>query len=195
MKRVRLWVTGTVIVGILGMVAVSAVDKGRADDNKALTAAIVKLADSIGKNSPDAKKQAEEIAKKNAELDVVMELFKKRDKGGIGVGDKPGAIKPDGIEAKLQGLEKPMAAKQLETEAASLEKSGYIVSAIALTIVDMVPKEKKKNAKEWQTFSEELRKSSLELANAAKAKNPADLQKAAKAVNNACTKCHSDFRD
>lgn len=57
----------------------------------------------VGKN-PDAKAIAE-LAKKYS-LDELMHVFKFRAKGGLGVGETAGAITPDGIEAKLQGLQK-----------------------------------------------------------------------------------------
>jgi len=40
-----------------------------------------------------------------------------------------------------------------------------------------------------------MKTSSLELADAAKAKNAAGVQKAAKKLQDSCTKCHDVFRD
>src|SRR4051812_7606753 len=75
---------------------VAAADSRSADDKNQVKNDILKLAQGSG----GAK--AEDIAK--AELGDVMQLFKPRTKGGVGIGPAPGAITPDGIELKIINL-------------------------------------------------------------------------------------------
>ena len=87
----------------LGLVA-SARSPSTAEDAEIRTE-VLKLAQAIEKGSEGTQSQAEAIAKK-VELEDVMGLFRLRTKKGIGVGVKPGAIKPDGIEAQIMNLGK-----------------------------------------------------------------------------------------
>ena len=122
-----------------------------------------------------------------------------------GVGDKPGAIKPDGIERQVEELEKKaLAPADAEAQAAALEKAAYVIAAIAASVADKCPKEKtkdnktfkttEKDAKNFRSNAESLQKAALEFAAAAKTKKPADIQKSAKALYNVCSKCHDEFK-
>src|SRR5438270_111018 len=111
MKR-NAWWTASALVLVLGMWLVTVVDTrsaAAADDPKA---AILKLAE--GQGDPEA------IAK-SGDLGDFMNLFKPRTKKGIGVGDKPGAVIPDGIEAKLMGLNKRVDPADVTKNAAAYE--------------------------------------------------------------------------
>ncbi|MBL8799676.1 MAG: cytochrome c [Planctomycetia bacterium] len=164
-----------------------------------LTEAIGKISAAVDKGDLEgAKKLAAETAK-NSEWDEVMHLFVLRShkKPGLGVGDKAGAITPDGIEKKLMKLaENPLSDKDLGAESAALVKMGN--DMVALTLVTLAkPPEKddgKKKKKDWVAWSEEMLKASQEFTAAAKAKKAADLQKAAVKADKSCGKCHDVFR-
>lgn len=165
-----------------------------ADDN--LGKEVLKLAEAAAKNDPKVQKQADELGKKN-DAEAVMELFKPRGKGaGLGVGAK-GAVKEDGIEKKIQAMDKKaMAPAAIQAEGQAIADMAYVTVVVADIIHDNPPPKEKKKAKEWAKFSEEMKKSSVELATAVKAAkaNPADIQKTAQKLNNACIGCHDAFR-
>lgn len=206
-SHVRGWIAGVaglcLALGLLGPNGLSSAadDKGLVEGVKKIAAALEK------KDAAEAKKLADGLAKK-FENDDTMGLFAPRTKAdgklgrGIGVGSKPGAMKPDGIERKLMDLaKKPLPDKQLADEAEALTAMGYDMAALASIahLSEPAEKEKKpvfaKRKKDWQTWSEELRDASLNLAMAAKGKNAADLHKAAVKADETCSKCHAVFRD
>ena len=83
-----------------------------------------------------------------------MDLFKKRDKGGLGVGSKPGVVTPDGMESKLMtlGHDAP-STTTLKKEADALEEMGYTVAAIGMiTKIKPAPKAKGK----WSGWCDDL---------------------------------------
>jgi hypothetical protein len=206
--HVRGWIIG--VAGVALAVALLSGEWSSAADDKALQESVKKLAAAIEKKDTDgAKKLAEEIAKKDANEDV-MALFAPRTKAdgkigrGLGVGDKPGAIKPDGIERKLMGLAEKdnlPPAKQLDDESQALTAMGYHMAALAMIAHASEPSDKdkkdvfKKRKKDWLTWADELRDASLQFAAAAKDKKASELHKAAAKADGACTKCHNVFRD
>jgi len=140
-----------------------------------------KIADALEKKDSDqAKKLAEEVAK-NHDLEDVMHLFKPRKDKGLGIGAKAGAVKPDGIELKVIALamnEPPK--KELEESSADLARAAYVAAAIAeVALVQTEEKAKGKSPKDWKNWAEGMRQGAIELADAAKAKKPADVKKAA----------------
>lgn len=184
------WAAGLALV--LGLVVLGAGGGLAADEN--VQKGILKVADAVAKGS-GAKEEAAKAAKAHTELDAIMELFKLRTKGGLGVGKTAGAIKPDGIESKLQGLDKRAPTeKEAKADAEGLVQIGYISAAIAMVIENQVPSDKKKDAPKWKALSQEMEKTGVAFSEAVKKGAPADIQKAAKALNNACIKCHDDFR-
>lgn len=162
------------------------------EDAKEVNAAVSKM---VGKN-PDAKAIAE-LAKKYS-LDELMHVFKFRAKGGLGVGETAGAITPDGIEAKLQGLQKK------EADKADLAKNGKAyatIGEVSLILAEIseafTPKEKKgeKDPKKWKEFVEKMRVGSKDLITASNKSDAKLLKKAAKELNDSCIECHGIFRD
>jgi len=173
-----------------------------AQDPKAVEA-ITKQADDVEKKDwKDLSRQGEAIAKAN-DLKDVMDLFKLRRPGekvsGLGVGKTPGAIKPDGIEAKIMNMRKnPMAPATLEREQADLIRMAEIAAAIASVSTHQCPVDKKmgdKDPAEWKKGMEEMHKEAQNLIKAVKAKKPVDAKDAAKSLYDTCLKCHNTFRD
>jgi hypothetical protein len=149
----------------------------------------------VGK-APDTKAIAE-LAKKYS-LDELMHVFKFRAKGGLGVGETAGAITPDGIEAKLQGLQKK------EADKADLAKNGKAYATmgeVSLILAEIseahTPKDKKgeKDPKKWKEFVEKMRTGSKDLITASNKSDAKGLKKAAKELNDSCIECHGIFRD
>jgi hypothetical protein len=158
---------------------------------------VLKIADALEKSdAAGAKKLAESL--KDEDLEDVMHLMKPRKDKGLGIGGKAGAVKPDGIELKVIALamnEPPK--KELEESGPDLAHAAYVAAAIAEVALVKTPekKEKEKDPKDWKTWAEGMRQGALELADAAKAKKPGDVKKAAEKMDNNCKSCHKVFRD
>ncbi len=162
------------------------------EDAKEVNPAVLKL---VGAKSDP--KAIAELAKKYS-LDELMHVFKLRTKGGIGAGDKAGAILPDGIEAKLPSLMKKAPDK------ADLAKNGKAyahMGDVSLILAELTeahtPKEKKgeKDPKKWKEFVEKMRQGSKDLS-ASSLKGDSDgVKKGAKMLSDSCVECHGIFRD
>jgi hypothetical protein len=193
--RARVWLAGVALAAV-GLILHLA-GKGTAGDNDEAKEAILKIAAALEKGDAGAAKtQAEALAKKIEEIEDVMNLMKPRSKKGLGVGDKPGAIQPDGIELKLvkMGRDAPGGAAA-KKEAKALEKMAYVIQAIAEVARLKPPKdESKKKQKEWVRMATAMRDAAPGLAKAAQSKAPAELQKAAAKLNSACNSCHTEFK-
>jgi alanyl-tRNA synthetase len=171
-----------VALGLFAMITPEAKTAFYFEDAKEVNAAISKL---VGKTS-DTKAIAE-LAKKYS-LDELMHAFKLRAKGGFGVGETAGAITPDGIEAKLQGLQKK------EADKADLAKNGKAyatIGEVSLVLAELSEKDPKK----WLEFVEKMRKGSKDLIVASNKSDAKGLKVAAKVLNDSCVECHGIFRD
>ena len=167
---------------------------GTAGQAAGLKDGVLKIADAIKKSDQaGADKQAAALAKKIEDLADLMELFKKRDKGGIGVGSKTGVAVPDGIELKLVGMGRDsLSPAALKKEAEALEEMGHVVAAMA-TITKVKPVAKVK-AKEWNGWCDDMASASQKFSAAAKAQNAAELKTLAGKINASCNSCHSTYR-
>jgi hypothetical protein len=81
-------------------------------------------------------------------------------------------------------------------KAEEVQANMYKLAAMAVATGAHVPTElpKGKTAKDWLTAAEDMRKSSLAAAQAAKDKKLPELKKAVNDLNASCAKCHDDFR-
>jgi hypothetical protein len=178
----------------------------RADDDedealkKAVAAAqgpVLKLAQSL--DAKDFHAKAEELAKEH-KMAAVMRQFKPRSKGGVGIGDNPGAVIPDHIELKIiKWSEKAPGKAELTKFNAELIKMAQVTRAIAETTPFWVPKDKKPgmDPKDWLKYSETMQKSADDLIAALKEKEPdaKKIQTIATKLHSSCTDCHGKFRD
>jgi hypothetical protein len=158
---------------------------------------IVKIAGLIEKgDNSAATAQAKALAKKVEDIDDVMGVFKPRTKKGVGVGKKPGAIQPDGIELQLNKISRDAPSQiSANKDAEGFEQMAYVIAAVADVAMVKAPKDEgKKKSKDWVKWAKEMRDAAPELATAAKSKSPAEIQKAATKINNACNSCHSVFK-
>ena len=181
-----------------------AVAHGRDDDDKdklkkteAAKEAVLKLVDDLGKGT-DVKKEAADVAAKH-EIEAVMNQFKPRAKGGLGVGATAGAIMPDAIELKLIALggKKVLPKADLTSQQADLQKMAEVTLAIAEITPHYAPKkdETGKPIKDWLKFSADMQKQSKDLVTAIKSGDPKMVQKASLTLNSSCNACHTEFRD
>jgi hypothetical protein len=164
------------------------------DEKKATKEAqqdILKLVDAIQKGNGGARAQAQAIHKKYDELKPVMNIFKPRDKGGIGVGPRG---KGDGIELRLRdwATKKPLSPTDLKRMAADIERAARIAQAVADVADLYVPK---KNPDQWKKYTQDMREGAEEWAKAARSGDPAQLKKASNKLDTSCIDCHNDFRN
>lgn len=169
---------------------------------------IDKLGEEAGKKDwAELTKQGAEFAKKH-DIPEVMALFKLRKKadekgntGGAGVGPTQGAIKPDGIEAKIINMSKNAAAPmKLEQEKAALLQLAQRVSAIAAVTVHQCPVDKKMGDKDpalWKKWMQEMHDLSNDLAKELKKDKPSPekVRDQMEKLRANCTECHGTFRD
>jgi hypothetical protein len=184
--------------------------QGRDDDDdkepdpraRVVRADVLKLTDKIaaGAKAAEVQEAAEEIAKRH-DWEFVMQTLYPRAKGGIGVGGKPGAIRPDGIELKLIAIGNPAPKWQLSEKDLTAQKDDLVRMAQAtLAIGRLAPSYAPKKdspgrpIKAWLDFSEELQTKSQDLIDAVKGGEPKRVQKAAGRLVSVCNDCHMVFR-
>jgi len=82
-------------------------------------------------------------------------------------------------------------------KAEEITSTAHRMAALSVAITAHAPEKdlpKDKTKKDWLAATEGVRKATLELAAAAKAKNQSGVKAAIGRMDNACTKCHDDFR-
>jgi hypothetical protein len=170
-----------------------------AADDKALRESVLRLADTLEKKDPAANQQADAIAQKLDDLGDLMDVCrmrKKDGKGGLGIGPTPGAIFPDGIEAKLNALsDKAPTGDVLAKEADGLMRMAHVAAAVGLVAERRSKKEGEKGSEDWVRWAQGTSGGSLELAKAISAKDPQQVQQIATKVAANCNDCHKKFRD
>lgn len=198
MKQVRAWALGLALLSLVGLIYLAGTST--AGENKMYVDGVRKIADLLKKGDKSgAAKEAASFSKKIGEdgLIEVMYLFKLRKKGGWGVGDKAGAIAPDGIELKLFTLGRDgITPATLKKEAAALEEMGHVISAIGEVARNFTPKmdKGKKTKKDWIAWTDQMRENGILFAEASKSKGAQDVKTTATKLNNSCNLCHASFR-
>jgi len=195
MKRILLTLALCCVVTRVGLTA--------DDDKKQAAAAAQKtLLELLPKNGgADVIKPGEMLAKKH-QLEPVMVGFKRKDKGGIGLGTNLGKAEPkqdfDSIELLLKRYDKKGPNKdEVKNNADDLVRMGQISAIIAEVSRANTPKKDgpgKQKIAEWKRLTEEMQQSSAELIAAAKAKDEKAVTAAAKRLNASCVDCHGIFR-
>jgi hypothetical protein len=162
---------------------------------------MLKAAHLLEKGDFFAAKETAEAFAKGKEVEDLARMFRQRAKGGIGIGLKPGAIKPDGIEATfclLEGRPVEQLRANLDTQADDLARACYITAAIAEAHRGHCPvkeKKDKKDPKDWEKWSVTLRDTAIELAGAVQEKHPVKVKATLTKLNRTCNSCHDVFRD
>jgi hypothetical protein len=161
------------LTALLGLTYISTSASSEGGDE--LPAVVKKIAASIKKGDVDG---ARKLAKATAanpklieEIPDLMHMYRPTDKGGLG------------IEKAL----KKTTAKEAD------ELGNQVIAMAELTLAKGWPKDQgKRTKKAWNEFTEEMRAAAQDLA---KAKNDKAAYAAATKVNNACTRCHTVFKD
>jgi hypothetical protein len=170
--------------------------KQQAKDVAAARVMIQKLLEMCGQ---DQAREAPKLAKCFELGSVHHAAFKPRSKGGLGIGDKPGAIEPDSIELKIVALAKKAPdPERLAREAPDLIRAAEVTRAVAeLTPYWARETSGARDREDWMRFSAEMKKGSEELIKAIKSGDPKAVHKAATNLNSACVNCHGvcDGRD
>src|SRR5262249_6972673 len=196
-RRAGITLAGALLAASLwSLTAYSADDDDEKKAIKEAQQAVLKLMDSMNGNNGDVKAQAKAIKDKFEELKPVMWVYKKRSKGGIGMG-KDGA---DDIELKIGKIgsstsKEKLTPKKLADMKADLIKAGELSKAVA-EVGDLYAQQyAKKNPAKWKEYIKDMKKGSDELIEAAKSDNVEKVKKAANNLNSSCTNCHGDFRE
>src|SRR5438552_13525389 len=132
--RARVWAAGAALLA-LGT-GVFLAGSGSAADDKDPRGTVEKIAGALEKNNEaEAKKLSSNL--KETDVADIMNLFKLRKAKGFGVGDKPGAINPDGIEAKLNNLAaRPISPGDLSKQSDAIAQAAYRAAAITASVHD-----------------------------------------------------------
>ncbi len=202
MRKYTRVLSGAFVAAALGALFLAPA-RGRDDDDKekamktaAAKDAVLKLVGDLGKDD-EVKKEAADVAAKH-DIEFVMNQFKPRTKGGLGVGAGPGAVKYDGIETELLFLsKKALPQNVLAAQQADLQKMAEVSLAIAEVAPHYAPKKDEAGMpiKDWLKFSDDMKKQSKDLIDAIKGGNPKTVQDKANILNGSCDACHTEFRD
>jgi hypothetical protein len=198
MKLSARWLVVGGLASALVVWSLAASSTSAADEDKEAKDGVLKIAGMLEKKDADAaKKEADALAKKVEDMEPVMNLMSPVTDGGLGVA-KPAAANPDGIEKKVQDMDKlPLTQKQVEQQSDALVQMAYEIAAIAKVAQQKCPvpaKQGAKDPKKWQGWSADLEKGALELAEAAKAKKADAVKKAVTTMSNTCANCHEVFK-
>lgn len=170
--------------------------------DKGIAADIQELADRASKpDDPAFQEKAAAIAKNYPDRRPLMKLFTERTRqgGGLAVGKKVGAIQPDGIDAMLQVLvKKPLSGEALDEQGEALVRMTQIMIAVAEVMKHKCEVTKKVgdlDPADWTRWFQDMEQLSLELAEAVKAKDGAQVKAAATRLQSSCIRCHRIFRE
>jgi len=149
-----------------------------------------------GKGDKDLADKADAIKKKDVELNNLMRVFKLKEKGGLGFGEKPDD--KSGMEAKIIELsrtERGPAKEKLKKESKDLIKLAQLNIAMAEIGKPHFPGNKGgKTKKDWEKWFDDQKQAAKELIEAVKKEDGKAVAKAAKDLLSTCTDCHADFR-
>jgi Cytochrome C' len=191
-----------VAVGVALTLALAAVGTARdKEDDKDTVEARKEVLDVVkaveeGKDDKALASKAKAIKDKDVELNYLMKVYKLKEKGGVGFGDKPEP--KSGIEAKIIELGRT----ERGPSVATLKKEGKEIIKLAQLNVAMAEIAKPhfgkpmdgKNKKDWDKWLDEQKAAAKELIEAVKKEDGKAVAKAAKEMLATCTECHSHFR-
>jgi hypothetical protein len=197
--QLRILVAGSMLTAVFGLVFLSG--PSQAAGEKDLKSTVRKIADAIKKGDKDGAKAMAAAAVKDKglveEIADIMHMFRPRNKGGMGIGEKAGPNPAkDGIEITLRDLGRDVPAN-VAKQAEALETTGYWISAIAeLSSAKGWDKDSgKKTKKAWTQYSDEMSKLGVDFAKASAGKGAQQIKSAAAKLNENCNRCHSIFKE
>jgi cytochrome c556 len=134
-------------------------------------------------------KESEDVAK------ILMNHFRIRAAGGLGIEPKPKEREHDGLEAYFRLLAmRPGDAPPLKPE--ELAILGREMAVLAELTRSLAPEKSvgDKTPEKWRQWSDQMRDASLELVQAAVDRKADDIRAAARQINGTCVRCHRAFR-
>jgi len=156
------------------------------------------IAKSIRKgNLSAARKLAADAAKQFEDFYELENLYRQRNKGGLGWSTRPGPVAlQDGLERQMLIMMRGAPANVLLDQEHNLEAAYAFLAMAELTIV-MAPKKNmgRKTIALWNSQSQALRDSANELRQAFAVNDARGVKQAATKMNDACARCHDVFRD
>jgi hypothetical protein len=190
----------------VGVAADKAKDKAKDEADEDTLAARKDVLDVLkdvegGKEDKVLVAKAAAIKKKDVELNNLMKVYRMKEKGGIGYGEKPDA--KSGLEVKiiaLQRTERGPSAATLKKEGTALIKLAHVNIAMAeigrphYDNFKDTGKGNNKTKKDWDKWFDEQKAAAKELIEAVKKEDSKGVAKAAKDLLNTCTECHAAFR-
>jgi hypothetical protein len=149
------------------------------------------------KTAPKALGEVKDWKSRLPELEELMVFFRNKSKGGEGLHAdlqyQPKLENLNGIEALIGALsKKKLNDANMQKVAKELPILAYRVAVFSAVTHEFAPS---KGAGQWRDLSNQMRDASIALADAAQNKNVAGVQKAAEALDNTCTQCHSAFKN
>jgi hypothetical protein len=161
-----------------------------------------RLADHVARGEEaTVKEEARRVAERYQTIRPVMSLFKERNEkgGGIGVGKELGAVRPDGIEAKITALAlAPLTDAELDEQREALIRMSAVVGAVAeVTRLKCEIRQKTGylEPRAWEAWSDGMRQSARALADAVRARDGARVKAVAVRLRYTCHCCHHFFRE
>jgi hypothetical protein len=149
-----------------------------------------------GKGDKAIQAKAKAIKNKGVDLEDLMQVYKTRQKNGLGFGAKP--ANNSGIELKIQELQRNArgpAVAALKKDSEDLVKMAHVTLAMAeITRPHFNKPMNGKNKKDWDKWLDDQAQASKDLIAAVKAVNPKGVALAAKKMQDSCTECHAAFR-
>jgi hypothetical protein len=172
---------------LLGMVAVA----GDKAEEEAARKDVLDVAKAIedGKGAKVIQAKAKAIKVKGYDLDVLMLVYKTKQKGGLGFGAKPAT--DSGIEKKIMELQRSAKGPaDLKRDSQDLLKMAYVTWAMAeITRPHFNPAGGKGRAA-WNGWLDDQAQASKDLIAAVKAQNGKAVAGAAKRMVGSCIDCH-----
>ena len=183
---------------LIALAAINLKDGGDAKQAASIRDAAFKLAEASSKTA-EAKKLADALAhykemraeanpgtvdlrKEIDDLKDAMDIFGLPTKGGEGI-EKEYLI--------LGQQRKPFSPAQLSDKVVLMAYKSALIASVARAHEDQGEKKKK----EWLRLTDEMRQTSLEFADAVKAKKPKEAKTALNKLSASCNDCHAAFRD
>jgi hypothetical protein len=149
-------------------------------------------------HTPAARKLAQAVVPKLDEFYDVAELYRARNKTGLGWGSMPQPIAvQDGLERTLMIFARGVPPAALNTPGNNEEAALWIAAIAELTIA-MAPKKDRPRGQTraaWLLWSDQLVGASLGFRQASADNNPKAMQQAAAKILTVCNNCHNVFRE
>jgi len=165
-------------------------DKDVAEARKEVLA-VVKMVEE-GKDDKALADRANEIRKKEIELNHLARIYKLEEKGGLGYGENPDP--KSGIEAKIIALQRTAKGPSVETlrkERKALIRLAHVNVAMAeIARPHFIKPMDGKNKKDWDRFCDDQKKAARDLIVAVEKEDGPAVARAATELLAACTDCH-----